>query len=524
MPKPRQMILIMTDSQRWDMINCYRNTGLQTPSLDRLAAGGVRFERAYTCQPLCGPARASLFTGTWPHNNGSWSNNQPLGEGCRSVGQRLCEAGVHAAYIGKWHLDNTDYFGRGVAPQGWDKAYWYDMRNYLEELSPEDRVRSRREKTIQEGVPEEFTFGRRCSNRAIDFLKRHGNEEFFLVVSYDEPHGPCLCPKKYYDMYKDYEFPVSPNVHDALADKPEHHRVWAGTRLREDSNGYRIRRPDYFGCNTFVDSEIGRVLDAIDADAPDALAVYTSDHGHMQLSHRLHIKGPAMYDEIARIPFILRWPDHSPAGAVCPHLVSHIDVTPTVLEFFGVPDPGTLDGASMLGAFRDPTVQPRDAVFVEFGRYGANHDGFGGFEPIRCIVRGHYKTDDQPADERRILRPAGRSVRGDEPDRVGCPRRHSQSAPREAAGLDEPDARSVPRVSLASPAVASGRAVAVVALHGQDAEPADRGGRTAVSGLQHGPGDGAHDPSGMMPPHPYMRRFLTPASGYTRGTFRGGSE
>lgn len=391
MAKPRQIVLLMTDSQRWDMLNCYRNTGLQTPNLDRLAAGGVRFERAYTCQPLCGPARAALFTGTWPHSNASWANNLSLGMNYRTVGQRLCQAGFHTAYIGKWHLDAFDYFGRGQCPDGWDPQYWYDMRNYLEELSPEDRVRSRQEKTIQEAVSEEFTYGHRCSDRAQEFLKRHRNEDFLLVVSYDEPHGPYLCPKKYYDMYADYGFPLSPNVHDTLADKPEHIRIWAGQRLQQDTSDLKIHRPEYFGCNTFVDHEIGRVIDAIDRDCPDALVIYTSDHGHMEMSHRLYIKGPAMFDEITRIPFIVRWPGQSPVGNVCPHPVSHVDVVPTILEYFGVADPGTLEGKSMLGTFREPWLPASDAVFMEWGRLETDHDGFGGFEPIRCVFDGRYK-------------------------------------------------------------------------------------------------------------------------------------
>ncbi|MCG3177926.1 MAG: Choline-sulfatase [Phycisphaerae bacterium] len=387
----RQVVLIMTDSQRWDMLNCYRQTGLKTPQLDRLAAGGVRFERAYTCQPVCGPARAALFTGTWPHANGSWANNLPPSADVRTVGQRLQAAGLRTAYIGKWHLDSHDYFGRGQCPDGWDPDYWYDMRNYVEELSPQDRWRSRQESTIQEGVSADFTFAHRCSNRAADFLERHGDEDFMLVVSYDEPHGPYLCPKEYYDLYADYDFPLSPNVHDNLADKPEHIRNWAGKRLEEDSRGFRIRRPEYFGCNTFVDAEIGRVLDAIDRRCPGAMVIYTSDHGHMELSHRLYIKGPAMYDEIARIPFIVRWPGHAPAGGVNPNPVSHIDVVPTILEYFGVADPGTLDGRSMLGSLPDPASRPNDAVFMEWGRLEVDHDGFGGFEPIRCIFDGRYK-------------------------------------------------------------------------------------------------------------------------------------
>ncbi|MCG8684905.1 MAG: sulfatase-like hydrolase/transferase, partial [Desulfobacterales bacterium] len=106
MPKSkRQAIIIMTDTQRWDMLGCYRNTGLKTPSLDRLASEGMRFDRAYSCQPVCGPARSAIFTGTFPHTNGSWANSMPLGDNVKTIGQRLTDHGIHCAYIGKWHLD-----------------------------------------------------------------------------------------------------------------------------------------------------------------------------------------------------------------------------------------------------------------------------------------------------------------------------------------------------------------------------------------------------------------------------------
>ena len=277
---PRQAILIMTDTQRWDMLNCYRQTGLQTPHLDRLAEEGIRFDRAYTCQPVCGPARAALFTGTFPHSNGSWGNLQALGLHFKTIGQRLTDAGIHCGYMGKWHLDGTDYFGNGKCPEGWDPKYWYDMRNYLEELSPEDRVRSRECRTNRDpDLKAEFTYGHRVSDRAVRFLEENKDRDFLLVVSYDEPHGPFLCPRPFSEMYRDYEFPVSRNVADSLSDKPAHHRVWADGRPKRDWTTLKIKSPDYFGCNSFVDHEIGRVLDAIDARAPESLVIYTSDHG-----------------------------------------------------------------------------------------------------------------------------------------------------------------------------------------------------------------------------------------------------
>lgn len=387
---PHRVVFIMTDTTRWDMLNCYRNTGLETPNLDRLAAGGIRFDRAYTCQPVCGPARSAIFTGTFPHTNGAWGNSMPLGQTVHTIGQRLAGKGIHTAYMGKWHLDGADYFGTGRCPDGWDKRYWFDGRNYLEELSPQDRVRSRKTATNRDpNLTAEFTYAHKVSNRAVNFLEKFGNESFFLAVSYDEPHGPFLCPRPYSDMYKDYVFPASPNRLDTLAAKPEHQRVWAGNRLKQTPPPIRAR--DFFGCHTFVDHEIGRVIDAIDRYAPDALVIYTSDHGDFLWSHRLNGKGPAIYDEIARIPFIVRWPGKAPAKAVCAHPTSHIDVVPTVLEAFGLPVPKTVEGKSMMPVLRDPKVRINDEIFSEFGRFEIDHDGFGAFQPIRSVFDGRFK-------------------------------------------------------------------------------------------------------------------------------------
>jgi len=392
MPFTNKIVFIMTDTQRADMVGCYGFPNMRTPHLDRLAGEGIRFDAAYTCQPVCGPARAAIFTGTYPHTNGSWANCMPLGDNVKTLGQRLRGGGVHTAYIGKWHLDGGDYFGLGRCPDGWDPAYWYDMRNYLEELTPEERRRSREPRTNDDpGLTAEFTFGHRCSNRAIDFLRQHTDESFFLVVSYDEPHHPYLCPRPYAEIYRGYEFPKKRNVWDRLADKPAHQRAWAGESLAENKDALAIRADDYLGCNSFVDSEIGRVLEAIDQYAPDALVIYTSDHGDFLASHSLSGKGPAMYEEITRVPLIVRWPGVAPAGAVCPHPVSHIDLAPTILQAAGLPAPKLLEGRSQLETFRDPSRRVNDAVFLEFGRYETDHDGFGGFQPARCIFDGQYK-------------------------------------------------------------------------------------------------------------------------------------
>jgi uncharacterized sulfatase len=394
MKTKRQAIVMMTDTQRKDMLGCYGHPDMKTPALDGLAAGGIRFEHAYTCQPVCGPARSALFTGLFPHSNGSWSNCMPLGANVLTVGQRLRDQGILTGYIGKWHLDGGDYFGTGRCPDGWDPATWYDMRNYLEELSDADRLRSRKTRTNAEGIDPEFTFGRRCANRAIEFIKRHADEDFLLILSFDEPHGPCLCPEPFASMYKGYAFPRTEAVYDDLAGKPAHQRVWAdvrGNKSRAEREALPLTGADYLGCNSFADSEIGRVLEQVDRAIPGSLVVYTTDHGDLLGSHAMWNKGPCTYEPVANIPFLVRWAGQAPSGAVCRHPVSHIDLTPTLLDYFGAERPPLLEGISLLPCFKEPDRKLQDEVFVEFSRYETDHDGFGGFQPLRCVCDGRYK-------------------------------------------------------------------------------------------------------------------------------------
>lgn len=388
---PRQAILIMTDTQGTDHVGCYGETGIATPHIDRLARDGLRFDRAYTCQPVCGPARSALFTGTFPHSNGSWGNDMPLGANVVTLGERLRDHGIHCGYIGKWHLDAGDYFGKGRCPDGWDPAYWYDMRNYLDELDVEERQRSRQPATIEDDPPADFTYGHRVIDRARRFLAAHRDEDFLLVVSLDEPHHPFLCPRRFAERYRDYRQPQRPRYSDTLEGKPELQQVWAGDDRVRPGETRTVGAALHAACTSFIDAEIGRLIDAVDADVPDALVAFTSDHGDFAGARGLSGKGPAAYDDVARIPFIVRWPGHAPAGGASSAPTSHIDVVPTLLDYFQAPSSPLLEGRSMLPGLRDPAVAVNDAVFIEFGRFEIDHDGFGGFQPLRAVCDGRYK-------------------------------------------------------------------------------------------------------------------------------------
>ena len=385
----KQVVLIMTDTQRKDMISCYNNQqDMNTPYLDSIASHGVMFQRAYTTQPVCGPARSALFTGYYPHTNGSFANSMFLNQGTKTIGQRLRGAGYQTAYIGKWHLDGGDYFGDGICPDGWDEKYWFDMRRYLDGMSEKDRYRSRKFDTINhEDFKADFTYAHQCSDKAIEYIKEHQEDDFFLVISYDEPHGPSLAPPSYFEPFKNHPLKNYGNLHQDSDDLPEHVRIRRDPHI---SKTEIFSRPELLGCNAYVDKEIGRVLAHLRSTTKNPCIFYTSDHGTSYGAHGFDGKGPAMYEEITNIPFMVEWEGQIRPGLVEDAPVSHIDVVPTVLDIFNIPIPQALEGRSLLPLL---TLGQRvnDYVFMEFTRYEIDHDGFGGFQPIRAVTDGRYK-------------------------------------------------------------------------------------------------------------------------------------
>jgi len=218
-------------------------------------------------------------------------------------------------------------------------------------------------------------------------------------VSYDEPHGPFTCPPAYVEPFLEYKYPLGPSAFDTLEGKPEHQREWAAARERngQTRGEYAGITPLYFSCNSFVDQEIGRVLDAVDRHAAEnTWIVYTSDHGEMMGAHGINSKGATVYEQMANVPLIVRPPRGqlgARRGARVGAAASHADVLPTLLDLAAAPVPPALEGATLTPLLRGDSGADdlEHSVFVVFHRYELPGDGQGGFTPMRAIVKGDTK-------------------------------------------------------------------------------------------------------------------------------------
>jgi uncharacterized sulfatase len=392
----------MTDQQGANIVGSYGKTGLETFSLDRMAATGVTFKNAYTTCPVCTPARSGIFTGQYGSRNGAWANNLSLGRASYTMGQFFRKAGYRTAFIGKWHLDGSDYFGDGSCPEGWEEAYWYDGRRYLNDLSTKEievwRTGSDDDlKHKKDAV--HSTWAYKNVEKARTFLQDTSADDkpFLLVVSFDEPHHPSVCPYEYIERFKDYNYHIGPSAQDNLSNKPIQQQMWAEAHdAYQESN--QLQNPRLFGCNAFLDTQIGRLLESIEnvAAKKPTYIFYTSDHGDMLGAHRLTGKGWCMYEENIKVPLFVTGPDLS-SGCNISSPISHIDLLPTFLDIAGIPSPPILEGSSFLsllknneGSNQSESNLNERPVFTEFNRFAINHDE-GSFFPIRMIRKGTLK-------------------------------------------------------------------------------------------------------------------------------------
>jgi arylsulfatase A-like enzyme len=380
-PKRPNILHLQSDQQQWATIA--GKSGCRTPNLNRLAAGGMLFERSYTPSAVCCPSRAMTLSGAYHWHNGVYNQvhsapsvHRDLDPDTVLYSQRLHDAGYRQGYIGKWHCS----WVRGPLDFGFDEVatvFGYDPRLIRKLNNNPDHVERQQVKFnntatrkfrwpgsepfvmwgYREG-PEEATPEAYTADCAIKMMERFakGSQPWHLEVQWVEPHDPYMPLKKYLDRYDPRGIPLPDSFHDTFANKPGLHRREAGTWADATEEDVRASRAYYYAYVEQLDAQIGRVLDALDktGQAGNTLVVFTTDHGDTVGAHHMWIKGWIPYEECYRVPLIARWPGVIQPGGRTEHLVQLQDLAHTYAQAAGAKPMPYADGRSLVPLFQDP--------------------------------------------------------------------------------------------------------------------------------------------------------------------------
>ncbi len=343
--KNPNILLLFTDQQRFDTIAALGNPVIKTPAMDRLANEGTAFTRAYTPSPVCAPGRCSLVTGQPAHITGC-SDNSPLLKDMPSFIEHLSDAGYQTHGVGKMHFA-PDVF----------RMWGFESRDIAEESMRKgndymDLLKKKGFGYIEEGgmrseyyylpQPSQFSVEDHQStwvgDRSIDFLKRRDESRpFFLWSSWVKPHPPFESPVPWSKLYRPEEvgFPYVPENSEEMLN------IWNHVQNRykwrdngTDHNLMRTLRAAYMACISFVDYNIGRVLDELGDKIDNTLIILSSDHGEM-LGDYGSVGKRCMLDPSVRVPLLVRWPKKFAANQQCDTPVSLLDIWPTFLSAAG---------------------------------------------------------------------------------------------------------------------------------------------------------------------------------------------
>ncbi|MSQ73765.1 MAG: sulfatase [Betaproteobacteria bacterium] len=393
------ILFLLSDEHDPRVMGCTGHALAHTPHLDALAARGVRFANAWTPCPICVPARASLATGRWVHQTGYWDNAIAYDGRIPGWGHRLQAAGLRVESIGKLHYrDEADPtgFDRQQQPAhiaGGIGQVWGSVRDPL----PESAGPSPLFGSLGAGESSYNRYDRRNADLASQWLHaratraREGDQPpWMLFVGFVAPHFPLVVPQAYLDRYP----PASMPLPKLLPRDGYRHHPWVARQIAHmdhdaalgDDERRRLAIACYFALVTFIDEQIGRVLETLRLTGLDrnTLVIYSSDHGD-NLGARGMWSKCALYRESTAIPLLLAGPG-VPAGRVCRTHANLVDLYPTVIDVMGLAaqeSEADLPGRSLLAL----ATSPDDTARPGFSEYHA----IGSASAAYMLVRGRYK-------------------------------------------------------------------------------------------------------------------------------------
>lgn len=419
------ILLITSDQQHWNTIGAF-NPELHTPNLDRLVKEGTTFTRAYCPNPTCTPTRASIITGTYPSQHGAWTLGTKLLEDRKTIGADFSEAGYKTSLVGKAHfqpLHSTEkYPSLEAYPTLQDLEFW---RNFNGPFYGFDHVELARNHTNEAHVgqhytlwleekgcdnwrdyflaptgtmdpsithtwpiPEEFHYNTWIAERTNALLTQYkeASEPFFLWSSFFDPHPDYLVPEPWDRMYDPDKLTipgVSPGEHDqnpphfgqTQQENPDFSHLLETGRAIHGYQSHLLPETErkqlvatYYGMISLMDKYIGRILDKLDelGIADNTIVVFTTDHGHFFGQHGLQYKGGFHYEDLIKLPFIVRYPGQVPAGQQSSAIQSLVDLAPTFLSMSGLDIRPEITGVDQSDVWRGKSSSARDHAICEF--------------------------------------------------------------------------------------------------------------------------------------------------------------
>ena len=383
MKKRKNVLLILSDQQRFDTVSAYgKNPVCRTPHIDELAREGMKFTNAFTTSAICAPSRAGVMTGLYPHKHGVVDNYTDIKEGTPLLGQCMQDAGYYCGYAGKWHVspsrkptdcgfeDGLPFMGYGFPGSGVFPHLVFDAPprnrpNYYEEYLKERGFQgvdvshgffgNNPDLQVQEMFcrhegPLESTIEYFVAQETNRLLEKAKDDErpFFIWANFWGPHSPSIVPEPYYSMYDPASIPEHPSYCEDFSDKPYGYylteKMWG---LGDYGwKGFQEIIARYYGHCTMIDDLVGMIVEKLKETGQfeDTVIIYAADHGDCLGAHRLIEKGAFTFDEIYRIPMIVRG-----AGAEDnDSIVTLQELMPTILDIAGSRPPRPVDGESLL--------------------------------------------------------------------------------------------------------------------------------------------------------------------------------
>ncbi len=353
------ILFVFTDQQTIDAMSAYGNPYLHTPYMDDLARFGVRFTRSYCTSPVCGPSRSSLITSRMPHETKVNFNGESPDWSITNMGEVFSKAGYKTIWAGKWHLPDSYPYARGL-----DSVPGFDLLPFATRESINGRGN--------------FTDGP-LADAAADWIKSNPPQPFLMGLSFHNPHDICYVPtqhEKFNTLVNSDSYPPVPGNWEIPENEPEfvkqsRQRKYYGNEINFTTEytekEWRWYLWHYYRMTERVDREIGKVIEALEYAGLDekTLIIFTSDHGDGAASHKWAAK-LNLYEEAAKVPLIITWFGKTPEGLVdSTHLVSGLDVLPTMCDYAGVTPPKGILGKSLKSIIDDPGANWRKYLVTE---------------------------------------------------------------------------------------------------------------------------------------------------------------